>query len=85
MPAAKISLIISTYQSPAALEKVLQGVQRQTQHPHEILIADDGSKTPTRDLIESWQTAPRPAPRLAGGQRISQNNDSQSGLGRSDR
>jgi len=55
MRAAQISLIISTYEKPAALEKVLQGVARQSEMPGEILIADDGSKTPTRDLISEWQ------------------------------
>jgi glycosyltransferase involved in cell wall biosynthesis len=55
MPAAKISLIISTYESPAALEKVLNGLPGQTQRPHEILIADDGSGPVTRALIEKWQ------------------------------
>ncbi len=55
MSAPKISLIISTYESPAALEKVLNGLPGQTQRPDEILIADDGSGTPTRALIESWQ------------------------------
>ena len=55
MSAPKISLIISTYQSPAALEKVLQGVQRQTRRPDEIFIADDGSGQPTRDLIQTWK------------------------------
>jgi cellulose synthase/poly-beta-1,6-N-acetylglucosamine synthase-like glycosyltransferase len=52
----KISLIISTYQSPAALEKVFQGVAAQSQPAPEVLIADDGSGPPTRALIESWQS-----------------------------
>ncbi|HZV35740.1 MAG TPA: glycosyltransferase family 2 protein [Verrucomicrobiae bacterium] len=56
MSAPKISLIISTYQSPAALDKVLQGVERQTVRPDEILIADDGSGEPTRELIKTWQS-----------------------------
>ena len=55
MPPVKVSLIISTYQSPDALEKVLQGMAGQTQRPHEILIADDGSGPPTRALLERWQ------------------------------
>lgn len=59
MSSAKVSLIVSTYESPAALEKVLQGVAGQTRRPHEILIADDGSGPPTRALLERWQ------PRLA--------------------
>jgi hypothetical protein len=55
MPAPKISLIISTYESPAALEKVLQGLAAQTLRPHEILISDDGSGPATRALIDKWQ------------------------------
>ena len=55
MPAPKISLIISTYESPAALEKVLQGLEAQTVRPLEILIADDGSGPATRALIGNWQ------------------------------
>jgi glycosyltransferase involved in cell wall biosynthesis len=52
----KISLIISTYQRPDALEKVLDGVARQTLKPYEILIADDGSAEPTRQRIEKWNS-----------------------------
>lgn len=55
MSCPKISLIISTYESPSALDKVLQGVHGQTQPPHEILVADDGSGPVTRALIERWQ------------------------------
>ncbi len=56
MSAPKISLIISTYESPAALEKVLQGVASQSQRPEEVLLADDGSGPVTRAMIEGWQT-----------------------------
>ena len=55
MSSPKITLIVSTYESPAALEKVLQGVHGQTQAPHEILVADDGSGQATRTLVERWQ------------------------------
>ena len=51
----KISLIISTYQNPRSLEKVLQGVRRQTQVPGEVLISDDGSEAPTRELVARWR------------------------------
>jgi glycosyltransferase involved in cell wall biosynthesis len=57
MPPQRISLIISTYQNPAALDKVLKGIEAQTQRPEEILIADDGSGAPTRELIERWQAS----------------------------
>ena len=56
MRALPISLIISTYERPGPLEQVLQGVQRQSQMPLEILIADDGSGPATRALISQWQT-----------------------------
>lgn len=55
MPSPKITLIISTYESPAALDKALQGALGLSQPPHEILIADDGSGPATRALLEQWQ------------------------------
>ncbi len=55
MPAPKISLIISTYQRPDALEKVFRGLLVQTLMPHEIIVSDDGSGEPTRKLIEAWR------------------------------
>ncbi|MGA2556415.1 MAG: glycosyltransferase family 2 protein [Verrucomicrobiota bacterium] len=51
----QISLIISTYERPGALEQVLQGLVRQSHTPLEILIADDGSGPATRALISQWQ------------------------------
>jgi GT2 family glycosyltransferase len=50
----KISLVISTYNRPDALVKSLAGITLQTRVPDEILIADDGSEQPTRDLIQTW-------------------------------
>ncbi|WP_079641034.1 glycosyltransferase family 2 protein [Sphingobacterium nematocida] len=47
----KCSLIISTYNWPEALNLCLQSVLEQTVLPDEIIIADDGSKPETRDLI----------------------------------
>ena len=46
-----ISVIISTYNSEAWLEKVLWSYEAQTYRDFEIVIADDGSKQPTFDLI----------------------------------
>lgn len=51
----QISLIISTYERPGALQQVLQGLLRQSQMPLETLIADDGSGPATRALISQWQ------------------------------
>jgi hypothetical protein len=51
----QISLIISTYEKPGALDQVLRGVERQTEMPGEIFIADDGSGGATRDLVAQWR------------------------------
>ncbi|MCL5096543.1 MAG: glycosyltransferase, partial [Candidatus Omnitrophica bacterium] len=55
MQPLRLSLIINTSERPAALDLVLQGVQRQTRTADEIWIADDGSGESTRALIQSWQ------------------------------
>lgn len=51
-----VSLIITTYNWPQALDRVLASVQ--AQHctvPLEILIADDGSIDETQQVIKAWQ------------------------------
>ncbi|MCC8145119.1 MAG: glycosyltransferase family 2 protein [Bacteroidales bacterium] len=50
----KIGVIISTYNNPAWLEKVLWGYLNQTVLADEIIIADDGSGPETRNLIEAY-------------------------------
>lgn len=50
-----LSVIISTYNSEAWLEKVLWGYAAQTFKNFELLIADDGSRPATRVLIEKMQ------------------------------
>lgn len=51
----KISVIISTYNRPHYLSKVLDGLLHQTFPPDEIVIADDGSKDDTKELIENYK------------------------------
>ncbi len=48
----RISVILSTYNAPEWLEKVLWGYAAQSCRPHEIVIADDGSTADTRRTIE---------------------------------
>ncbi|MEE9350242.1 MAG: glycosyltransferase [Flavobacteriaceae bacterium] len=50
----KISLIIATYNWVDALELVLISLLNQTIIPHEIIIADDGSKEETKQLIDDF-------------------------------
>jgi len=56
MNSRQISLIISTYNWPEALEKVFRGLKLQTEMPGEIIIADDGSAEPTCQVIEDWKS-----------------------------
>ena len=50
-----LSLIICTYEWPAALDLCLRAVLKQTVMPTEVIVADDGSKAPTAELIASYQ------------------------------
>lgn len=47
-----VSVVLTTYNSPRWLEKVLWGYSVQTYWPFEILIADDGSAPETARLVE---------------------------------
>ncbi|MGB5191016.1 MAG: glycosyltransferase family 2 protein [Robiginitalea sp.] len=51
----KISVIVSTYNSEAWLEKVLLGFNCQSFRDFEVIVADDGSAPPTRELLERMQ------------------------------
>lgn len=55
MNGPQVSLIISTYNRPAALDRVLAGVAAQTVVPAEVLVADDGSGDDTRHRIAAWR------------------------------
>lgn len=52
----KITVIASTYNNEAWLEKVLQGYALQTHHEFELIVADDGSGPATKGLIERYAT-----------------------------
>jgi GT2 family glycosyltransferase len=52
----RLALIISTYEQPAALAKVLHGLAQQTRSPDEVYVTDDGSGPETRALIEHWRS-----------------------------
>lgn len=50
-----VGIIISTYNNPTWLEKVLWGYLCQIHPANEIIIADDGSKEDTKQLIENFK------------------------------
>ncbi len=52
---AKVTLLVSTYNWPEALNLSLNSVLQQTQLPHEIVIADDGSREETKKLIDDFR------------------------------
>lgn len=47
-----LSLILTTYNSPLWLEKVLWGYSCQTELPLEVIVADDGSTAETAELLQ---------------------------------
>ncbi len=50
-----VSVIVSTYNSPSSLEKTLVGLSCQTRRDFEVLVADDGSGIPTRELVARFR------------------------------
>ena len=52
----KVSVIITTYNAVEWLQKVLIGYSVQTECDFEIVIADDGSTSETKDLISQFST-----------------------------
>lgn len=52
-----VSVIISTYNRPNALARALSGLCDQMRTGDEVIVADDGSKPPTREMVEGFQQA----------------------------
>jgi len=55
MQEIQASLIIATYNWKDALELVLMSLSKQTVKPYEVIIADDGSKEDTKELIDLYR------------------------------
>jgi len=51
----RCTLIVTTYNWPAALDLTLKSVARQSVAPDEIIIADDGSGPETARVVERWK------------------------------
>jgi glycosyltransferase involved in cell wall biosynthesis len=55
MPPEHIGVVITTYNSPLWLAKVLLGYEQQSQHDFTVIIADDGSGDETRAVISRFR------------------------------
>jgi glycosyltransferase involved in cell wall biosynthesis len=51
----RVTLVVATYNWPAALDLTLQSVARQSTAPMEIIVADDGSGPETEQVVTRWQ------------------------------
>ena len=49
-----VALVINTYNQPEYLARVLAAVSVQSSAPDEVLLADDGSEAPTKQLFAHW-------------------------------
>ena len=49
------TLIVTTFNWPAALELTLKSVARQSLAPDEVIVADDGSGPETAQVVERWK------------------------------
>lgn len=57
----KVSVVVTTYNWPEALDRVLSALTKQEHPDFEIIVADDGSSESTKELIETYQrNAPHP-------------------------
>jgi GT2 family glycosyltransferase len=53
-----VTLIVPTYNRPEALQLALKSLSLQSRLPDEVVIADDGSREPTREAIEAFRRSP---------------------------
>ena len=51
----KTSVVVTTYNRPDALKKVLEGLHHQTILPDEVIVADDGSGPDTGEMIRNFK------------------------------
>ncbi len=51
IPSMKISVVVTTYNRPDALRRVLEGLSAQRQPPSEVIVADDGSGPETSAVV----------------------------------
>ena len=52
-----MSVVVSTYEWPEALNAVLRGLAEQSDPDFEVVVADDGSGAGTEAMVDSWRAA----------------------------
>lgn len=52
----KISLVVSTYNSPVMLDNCLRSIHNQVELPYEVIVADDGSTKETKQVVDKWKS-----------------------------
>ena len=57
MSTPAISVVVSTYQWPEALDVVLHALYEQSDRDFDVVVADDGSGPATADVVRRWQSA----------------------------
>ncbi len=57
----QLTLVISTYNNPSALDRILDALRGGTRQADEVIVADDGSTNETKELITNWASS-MPAP-----------------------
>jgi glycosyltransferase involved in cell wall biosynthesis len=55
----RLALVVTTFERPDALARVLETVARQSSPPDELLVADDGSGPATRDVVLGFANGAR--------------------------
>ena len=50
----KYSVIVPVYNRPSECEELLESLTHQTQRDFEVIIVEDGSSVPCRDVVERY-------------------------------
>jgi GT2 family glycosyltransferase len=54
-PGVDVSVVISTYDWPEALDAVLRGLAAQSDEAFDVVVADDGSSASTSEVVDRWR------------------------------